>query len=72
MLVGIILSIRNSIIINDLSSVNLYLALSILGAIMYLMVFEAGRSRYLISFLPVLILFSAIGYQTKEEKQDEK
>lgn len=72
MLVGIILSIRNSIIINNLSSVNLYLALSILGAIMYLMLFEAGRSRYLISFLPVLILFSAIGYQTKEEKQDEK
>ena len=65
MIFGIIYQLFSVIKSNNFSMIQLFLALSILGAFMYLMVFEAGRSRYLISFLPVLILMSAFGYQSK-------
>ncbi|MHB9649299.1 glycosyltransferase family protein [Weissella paramesenteroides] len=36
------------------------LKLSIIGSLMYLLLFEGGRSRYLIQFLPQIILLSGI------------
>jgi hypothetical protein len=71
MIVGIIYQLSSVLQSTNFSTLQLFLALSILGAVMYLMLFEAGRSRYLISFLPVLILLSAFGYQTFEEKINE-
>lgn len=69
---GIIYQLFSVIKGNNFSMIQLFLALSILGAFMYLMLFEAGRSRYLISFLPVLSLMSAFGYQAKEENSESK
>ena len=66
---GIIYQLFSIIKGNNFSMIQLFLALSILGAFMYLMLFEAGRSRYLISFLPVLSLMSAFGYQTMGEEK---
>ena len=68
---GIIYQLFSIIKGNNFSMIQLFLALSILGAFMYLMLFEAGRSRYLISFLPVLSLMSAFGYQTMGEENNE-
>lgn len=69
---GIIYQLFSVIKGNNFSMVQLFLALAILGAFMYLMLFEAGRSRYLISFLPVLSLMSSFGYQAKGENSESK
>lgn len=61
---GIALQFFQTIVKKNYSVINLFLSLSILGAFMYLMIFEAGRSRYLISFLPILILQSSLGFHS--------
>ncbi|MDU3280432.1 MAG: hypothetical protein E7E91_13645, partial [Staphylococcus aureus] len=38
--------------------------LTIIGAMMFLLLFEGGRSRYLIQFLPFFYLLSAIGWES--------
>lgn len=43
-----------------LESTIMILKLSIIGSLMYLLLFEGGRSRYLIQFLPQIILLSGI------------
>lgn len=43
-----------------LESIIMILKLSIIGSLMYLLLFEGGRSRYLIQFLPQIILLSGI------------
>lgn len=43
-------------------SYELVLQLTLLGGILFLSIFEAGRSRYLIQFLPVIIILSSIGF----------
>ncbi|WP_142429124.1 glycosyltransferase family protein, partial [Enterococcus faecalis] len=40
----------------------LIIKLTIIGAMMFLLLFEGGRSRYLIQFLPFFYLLSAIGW----------
>ncbi|GAO99112.1 glycosyltransferase family protein [Fructobacillus ficulneus] len=47
----------------DQSLWGLYLKLSAIGFFMFLLLFEGGRSRYLIQFLPVLLLLSGLGIQ---------
>lgn len=43
------------------------LRLSILGAFLFLLLFEGGRSRYMIQFLPVFLIFSSIeAYRVKK------
>ena len=42
--------------------------LSVLGGILFLLLFEGGRSRYLMQFMPVIILVSSYGYQYIGEK----
>ena len=41
-------------------SIIMILKLSIIGSLMYLLLFEGGRSRYLIQFLPQIILLAGI------------
>ena len=41
-----------------------YLLLTIFGGILFLMVFEGGKTRYLIQFLPQIFLLSSIGLAT--------
>lgn len=36
------------------------LRLSVLGAFLFLLIFEGGRSRYMIQFLPIFLIFSSI------------
>ncbi len=45
-----------------------WLQLSVLGGILFLLLFEGGRSRYLMQFMPVIILVSSYGYQYIGEK----
>ncbi|EGO5144940.1 hypothetical protein H4N16_000604, partial [Enterococcus faecalis] len=42
----------------------LIIKLTIIGAMMFLLLFEGGRSRYLIQFLPFFYLLSAIGWES--------
>ncbi len=44
------------------SNFEFYLQIVLFGVILYLSIFEAGRSRYLIQFLPAIIMLSSIGY----------
>ncbi|HFR3771659.1 TPA: hypothetical protein ACHVGM_002143, partial [Streptococcus suis] len=39
----------------------LWMQISVFGAISFLMIFEGGRTRYLIQFLPAILTVSAIG-----------
>ena len=48
------------------SDTELVLQLVLFGGILFLSLFEAGRSRYLIQFLPAIILLSSFGYQKKK------
>ncbi|MCJ1996248.1 hypothetical protein GYN67_06065 [Lactococcus piscium] len=70
MIYGIIVRVLGIIKENDFTSINLFLTLVGLGAFIYLLLFEAGRSRYLLSFLPILILLSAFGYHPVKEKNE--
>ena len=38
-----------------------YIKLTIIGAFVYLLLFEGGRSRYLIQYLPFILILSSIG-----------
>lgn len=40
-----------------------YLQLSLIGLLLFLLIFEGGRSRYLIQFLPVILIVSANGWR---------
>lgn len=44
----------------DRKRYTMLLRLSLLGAFVFLLVFEGGRSRYMIQFLPVVLLFSIL------------
>ena len=44
----------------NLESIIMILKLSIIGSLMYLLLFEGGRSRYLIQFLPQIMLLAGI------------
>lgn len=39
-----------------------FIKYSIVGFFMFLLIFEGGRSRYVIQFLPLLIMLSSVGY----------
>lgn len=45
------------------NSLNLWVQITIFGGILFLMIFEGGRSRYLIQFLPAILWNSSIGYE---------
>ncbi|MBM7636059.1 glycosyltransferase family 39 protein [Streptococcus saliviloxodontae] len=41
-----------------------FLILSLLGGLLFLMIFEGGKTRYLIQFSPQIFLLSALGFQS--------
>ncbi|MDF7636973.1 hypothetical protein PT274_01665 [Leuconostocaceae bacterium ESL0958] len=47
----------------DQSMLTLFLKMTAIGFFAFLLLFEGGRSRYLIQFLPVLLLLAGIGFQ---------
>lgn len=55
---------------NDLTeaAVPAWLVLSILGGYTFLLLFEGGRSRYLIQYLPLMLIASALGWVALREK----
>ncbi|SDB30484.1 conserved hypothetical integral membrane protein [Streptococcus henryi] len=57
LLYGLALSIK---IYKEVEEVN-FLQLTIFGGMLFLMIFEGGKTRYLIQFLPQIILLSSLG-----------
>lgn len=55
---GLFLSI---IKVNTINWFILWMEITLFGAILFLMIFEGGRSRYLIQFLPAIISLSSFG-----------
>lgn len=43
---------------------NFYIKVAIIGFSIFLLIFEGGRSRYLIQFLPLLLLLSSNGWNS--------
>lgn len=60
-LVGLVLTLRKQTTSNTIA----ILQLAIIGAMLFLLLFEGGRSRYLIQFLPIFYLLSAYGWSTQ-------
>lgn len=55
---------------NDLmeAAMPAWLALSILGGYIFLLLFEGGRSRYLIQYLPLMLMASSLGWEALRER----
>ncbi|OXE60580.1 hypothetical protein ADH69_08455 [Limosilactobacillus reuteri] len=51
---------------------SLVIKLTILGGFIFLLLFEGGRSRYLIQFLPYLITLSSLGISQFLDKKIRK
>lgn len=50
----------------------MWLLLSMIGLMLFLLLFEGGRSRYLIQALPVFVILAAYGYHSKFSTKDLK
>lgn len=58
MIIGFVISfikVNNSLISQTL-------AIAVFGGLLFLLIFEGGKSRYMIQFLPQIILLSGIGF----------
>lgn len=53
---------------NDKEKNILFLKLCILGGFLYLLVFEGGRSRYLIQFFPMFMLLFSLSFSKSFER----
>ncbi|OZG57177.1 hypothetical protein BTIS_1584 [Bifidobacterium tissieri] len=49
------------------TNTSVWLALSLFGGFLFLMLFESGTSRYLIQFLPLIVMLSGMGWATWKE-----
>lgn len=49
-----------------------FLLLSVFGGILFLMIFEGGKARYLLQFLPQIILLSSVGYNLSLRRSHRK
>lgn len=47
---------------NNSEFISWWLAIAILGSLVFLMLFESGRAKYIIQFMPFYICFAAIGW----------
>lgn len=45
-----------------------FLTLAIFGGLLFLLIFEGGKGRYLIQFMPQILLLSALGWETVARK----
>lgn len=52
--------------------ITLLLKYVVLGFALFLLLFEGGRSRYLIQFLPYVFLLSGIGFYKLQKMLDER
>lgn len=57
MIIGMIKATRFSFESND------FLLLALLGGLAFLMIFEGGKSRYLIQFIPQILLLAGRGWE---------
>jgi hypothetical protein len=69
-----LLALINLIVKNiEMDKISMYLLITIFGMFLYFALFEFGRSRYLISFWPLIVSLSAIPYlKTKGSKVEVK
>ncbi|KAA8829303.1 hypothetical protein [Bifidobacterium tissieri] len=51
------------------TNVSTWLTLSLFGGFLFLMLFESGMSRYLIQFLPLIVMLSGMGWATWKESE---
>lgn len=49
-----------------------WLQLAALGGILFLLIFEGGRSRYLMQFMPTMTLIAASGFESLLEKKEAR
>lgn len=62
LLCGLVLSIKKT----DKKVIEInFLHLTIFGGLLFLMIFEGGKTRYLIQFLPQIILLASLGWHSK-------
>lgn len=52
----------------DKLSFNLWMQITIFGALAFLIIFEAGRTRYMYQFMPAILFISSFGYGNLYEK----
>jgi integral membrane protein (TIGR03766 family) len=57
--IGLVLS---TFFFNEKSFIFSWMTISLFGGLLFLLIFEGGRSRYLIQFLPAIFILSAQGY----------
>lgn len=60
--IGLLLGLKKIDFSSELGFFTMLLLICLLGANLFLLIFEGGRSRYLIQFSPYIYLLSAIGY----------
>lgn len=53
---------------SDKLSFNLWMQITIFGALAFLIIFEAGRTRYMYQFMPAILFISSFGYGNLYEK----
>lgn len=49
-----------------------FLSLAVFGGLLFLMIFEGGKTRYLLQFFPQILLLSSIGLATISEKDRKR
>lgn len=67
LLVGVLLGI----LLMDNFNLN-FTALTVFGGLLFLMIFEGGKTRYLIQFLPGILILAAYGYDKVAQYLDQK
>ena len=67
--VGLLLS---AFFFSTKNSYQLWMQIALFGGIMFLMIFEGGRTRYLIQFLPAIVTMSSIGWYHLYEKTQNR
>ncbi|GAB2027628.1 hypothetical protein OfM2_15320 [Lactovum odontotermitis] len=68
MVIGVFLSVIRK---EDYNFNHIWLLLTLMGGMAFLLIFEGGRSRYLIQFLPSIVLLSGIGYAGGNNAEDK-
>lgn len=53
---------------HSLSDKRVFIMLAMFGGLLFLLIFEGGKGRYLIQFIPQIILLSALGWENVKRK----
>lgn len=68
MVLGLVISLYIELTEKNCNDSFYFVLLSVFGGFLFLMIFEAGKSRYLIQFLPQISLISSIGISKLKKK----